>query len=253
MAGAGSRHDRPGATRGAGWWGHAIQSEDWQALTETGTRAIHVTHPDWVDVHCVRQIVLRSDYIPSRPAPPTAEQPYPKDGLVIAPTRAVEPIEILPVDSVETKTLVSTLTEAFNHAGRHRKAGPVIPSVDVCASASSRRSRPCCASTRTYYVEAVRYEYRTSGPQGSECEAIAYGQGWFTRDAAGVRSITLGMHLLGCDRDGANYMLPLGALHVSDKLYWIAQFSGWDEEHFVVLEVKPKKIDTALRVWGGGC
>jgi hypothetical protein len=238
-----------------GWWGHTGPVEDWQALTDAGTRSVHVTNPDWVDVHCQRQIVLRSNYIAVQPAPPPTEQPYPKDGLVVAPARPVEAIEIIPIDSAETRTLLGTVTDAFNHAERNfdiysghvvrrRARETAAPTIEAVYAAGT--------STRMYYVEAVR-EYRKQAENADSCIAIAYGQGWLVRDSRGVRSLTMKMNLLGCERDGAEYMLPLGALHLSDKWYWIAQFSGWDEEHFVVLDVKPTRIDTALWVRGGEC
>ena len=48
-------------------------------------------------------------------------------------------------------------------------------------------------------------------------------------------------------------MLPLGAMRLDGRLFWLAQFSGWDQERFVVIEVKPKAVKAVLGVWGGGC
>ena len=36
-------------------------------------------------------------------------------------------------------------------------------------------------------------------------------------------------------------MLPLGAMRLRGTLYWLAQFSGWDHERYVVVEVKAKR------------
>jgi hypothetical protein len=48
-------------------------------------------------------------------------------------------------------------------------------------------------------------------------------------------------------------MWPLGAIRVADKLFWLAQFSGWNHERYVVVEVKPKAVEAVLSVWGGSC
>ena len=48
-------------------------------------------------------------------------------------------------------------------------------------------------------------------------------------------------------------MLPLGVMRLAGRLFWIAQFSGWDHERFVVIEIKPKTVEVAVNVWGGGC
>ena len=48
-------------------------------------------------------------------------------------------------------------------------------------------------------------------------------------------------------------MLPLGVMRLGGRLFWIAQFSGWDHERFVVIEIKAKTVEVAVNVWGGGC
>jgi len=71
--------------------------------------AVRVTQPDWVDAHCARQVVLRTNYRSAQPAPPPSEQPYPKDGVAVSPAHAIEPIDIvaaaapvLPADDLRT-------------------------------------------------------------------------------------------------------------------------------------------------------
>jgi hypothetical protein len=48
-------------------------------------------------------------------------------------------------------------------------------------------------------------------------------------------------------------MLPLGAFSLDDRLFWLAQFSGWDHERYVVLEIKDKRVDVIVNSWGGAC
>jgi hypothetical protein len=48
-------------------------------------------------------------------------------------------------------------------------------------------------------------------------------------------------------------MLPLGVVRSADRLFWMAQFSGWDHERYAVLELTPKKVDVMVSTWGGGC
>jgi hypothetical protein len=40
---------------------------------------------------------------------------------------------------------------------------------------------------------------------------------------------------------------------VAGRTYWFAQFSGWDDERFVVLEIKPKSVVPVVNAWEGGC
>jgi hypothetical protein len=48
-------------------------------------------------------------------------------------------------------------------------------------------------------------------------------------------------------------MLPLGVMRLNDRVYWLAQFSGFDHERYVVLEVKDKSVEVIINSWGGAC
>jgi hypothetical protein len=239
----------------AKWWGPTRALESWQAWTAGEPQTLRIVQPDWVNVHCVRQIGLRSDYLPPIAAPPRTEQPYPKDGLAVSPPQPVERIAVVPAASAEAGALIPALLQAFNHAERQVE--------DRYGHPMSRRARegrvPDLEAVyavgehpRIYYVEATR-RYRELGRRWDDCTAVAFGTGWFVRDGDQVRSLNTAVDLLPCNRAGASYMLPLGAMRVAGKLFWLAQFSGWDHERFVVVEIKPKTVEAVLSVWGGSC
>jgi hypothetical protein len=48
-------------------------------------------------------------------------------------------------------------------------------------------------------------------------------------------------------------MLPLGVMRVDAKMFWFAQFSGWDHERYVVIDITPKNAVAVVSAWGGGC
>jgi hypothetical protein len=104
---------------------------------------------------------------------------------------------------------------------------------------------------RVYYVEAVReYTLGTGGP----CVEVSFGHGWFVLEGThALRPLMFDVMLLNCDRDRARYMLPLGTLRVSGRLFWIGQWAGWDDESYDVAEIKPQGVEWAARKWGGGC
>ncbi len=237
------------------WWGATAALERWQVWPAGVPQTVRVVQPDWADVHCVRQIGLRSDYLAAAASPPRTEQPYPKDGLAVSPAQPVEPIAVVSPTSGEARALMPALLDAFNAAER--------PIADAHGHPISRRAREgrvpdieamyaVAEHPRVYYVEASR-GYRQLGQRTDDCAAVALGTGWFARDGDDVRSLTTAVDLLGCSRSGASYMLPLGAMRIAGRLFWIAQFSGWDHERYVVVEVKPKTVDAVLSVWGGGC
>jgi len=219
------------------------------------TRTLKVVQPDWVEAHCQRQIGLRTDYVPAAAAPPPATQPYPKDGVAVSPPQTVEPIAIVPPLGSDAIGLTPALLDAFNrseriveqrygHPIRRQAREGVVPTVEAVYAFGD--------DPRVYYVEALR-PYRTLGQSLGECSSLAFGTGWFVREGGQVRSLLTVVDLLRCDRAGASYMLPLGVVRIANRLYWLAQFSGWDHERFAVLEIKEKTVEAALSVWGGGC
>ena len=48
-------------------------------------------------------------------------------------------------------------------------------------------------------------------------------------------------------------MLPLGVISLPRGPYWIAQWSGWNNEEYAVVDISARSIDSVLEVWGGGC
>ncbi|MCU1386036.1 MAG: hypothetical protein JWL71_4733 [Acidobacteria bacterium] len=237
------------------WWGPTPVLDSWQAWTGAPPATLRVRQPDWVNVHCVRQIALRSDYVAPVPAPPRTVQPYPKDGLAVSPPQAVERIAIVPLDSPEIRALIPAVHDAFNTAERqveHQYGHPVArraregraPDIEAVYAVGDR--------PRIYYVEAIR-RYRLLGQASDDCAATAFGTGWFAGDGGQVRSLETSVDVLPCNRRGASFMLPLGAMRLAGKLYWLAQFAGFDHERYVVVEIKPKTVEAVLSVWGGSC
>jgi hypothetical protein len=242
------------------WWGALRGPLDaWQAVLSTPPgsqpRALHVVQPDWVNVHCVRQIGLRTDYASGVEPPPRSVQPYPKDGVAVSPGHAVDAITIVPPTDREAQPLMTALLDPFNRAERlveqkfghpvaRRRREGVAPTIEAVYAYGEQ--------PRIYYVEASR-SYRELGAQPAECAAVAFGTGWFVREGDAVRSLLTKVDLLGCDRAGASYMLPFGVIREGGRLFWLAQFSGWDHERYVVAEIKQKTVDAVLSVWGGGC
>jgi hypothetical protein len=238
------------------WWGPTGALESWQVWRAAAEpQRVNVVQTDWVNVHCVRQIGLRTDYTSPSAPPPRTEQPYPKDGLAVSPPQPVERVAVVQTESTDARALMPAVREAFNTAERRTE--------DHYHHPVTRRSREgrdpdieaiyaAGEDPRVYYVEAAR-RYRRLGQRPDECEAVAFGAGWFVRDGADVRSLETVVDLLECNRAGAGYMLPLGVMRIAGKTFWLAQFSGWAHERFVVVEIKRKAVEAVLSVWGGSC
>jgi hypothetical protein len=237
------------------WWGTPGPRDTWQAWIDGAPSSLRVVQPDWVEIQCARRITLRTDYRAAAAAPPPTIQPYPKDGIAVSPAQPIEPIDVAPLDGRDAHELGPPLLEAFNRAERDTESGYGHP-----VSAKRReRVEPTVealyafgTTPRVYYVEAVR-SYRAVGQAAGECLAVGAGTGWFVREGAVVRPLLMRVDLLNCERGGGSYMLPLGALRIGPRLFWFAQFSGWDHERYVVIEITSKRAEAVVSAWGGGC
>jgi hypothetical protein len=237
------------------WWGLGAVLENWEIMLARGERAVRVVQPDWVEIHCSRYVGLRTDYQPPEPPPPRTVQPYPKDGLAVSPPHPVERVEIVSLASTEIRALLPAVQTSFNEAEREvesRFGHPIMRRAREGVAPSLEAIYAYGDNPRIYYIEAIR-PYRRLGQSLDECAAIGSGTGWFVRDAAGVRALTMVVDVLNCEREAASYMLPLGVMPLNDHLYWLAQFSGWGHERYVVLDVKKKTVEVVINKWGGSC
>ena len=241
------------------WWGPPGPVSTWQAwVGSEPSQMIHVRQSDWFPAHCWKQIGLRTDYRPAEPPPLIDAQPYPKDGLAVWPPQEIERIDVVPPGEPP-----AAVVDAFNRAesvvirnflrnsrwphpyGTEERAAMRLTIEAVYAVGRAD-------ATRIYYFETSR-EYRRRDGSG-ECATVSFGAGWFARMGAGaLRPLGFEVALVDCDRYSIRYMLPLGAMRISNRLFWIAQWSGWDYEEYDVIEVKEDKVESAAQRWGGGC
>jgi hypothetical protein len=237
-----------------GWWGDAGILDEWQLWPAAGgdPRTIRVTQPDWVDAHCLHQIVLKTDYRSFVAAPAMSEQPYPKVGLAIAPPMPLERVEVIAAGGSRAESLATGLQQQFNraeldtdrrfgHPTPRRVREPLQPTIEALYAFG--------AAPTFYYIEASR-GYR--GMVEEECRT-AFATGWFTRDGDTVKWLDLVVDLLPCNKYGATYMLPFGVIRAAGRVFWIAQYAGWDHERYVVIELKKKTVQAVVSAWGGGC
>jgi hypothetical protein len=243
------------------WWGGTGPLATWQAWVGTKPpQMLHVRQPDWFPVHCIRQIGLRTDYQPTETPPGFEAEPYPKDGLVVSPPQPVESIEIVPVGTIDvTRELRVVFDQAEDKAivelrlhdwidpavGNDRKSSP--PALEAAYAFGDPDG------LRTYYLELSR-EYASRDPKRAGCLRATFGSGWFLRDRSGSFQATKFVAgPVDCDRSSALYMLPLGVIRATGRLFWIFQHSGWDFESYVITELKSGRPSESLFVLGGHC
>jgi hypothetical protein len=241
----------------ARWWGKAGPHDAWQVWTRSeGPATVRVRQPDWVPVHCMRQIGLRTDYLSAEPPPDLGTAPFPKDGLAVWPPQRIEKIDILPAGQLSPQAVVDAFNAAENTAKHYERGQAVrLPSdrnkrESIPANIEAIYAAGDPTGQRVYYFEMSRqYAFR-----GVECPLVTFGAGWFVREGAtGLRKLRFDVDVVDCERYGLLYMLPLGAMTLANRFYWIAQWSGWDYEEYGVVEIKKKSVEDVIQVIGGRC
>jgi hypothetical protein len=234
------------------WWGAGGTASTWLAsITGRTPVTLHVRQPDLIRAYCLRQVGLRTDYAPAEPVPPFDEHPYPKDGLAVTPPRDVEPVQILDPESAELGLIRPFVTRAFNNIEREIEGHPVQRKMREATDPRIEAGYSYGDRPRYYYVEAVR-EYRTD-PNGDDCRAAAVGHAWIVRDGGPLTVLTSYVVVQDCARSSMRYMNPLGIIRAGGKLFWVAQFAGWDDEYYHVIALTPRAVETAFIRLGGQC
>ncbi len=242
------------------WWGSVAPASEWQAWLTDGSapRTVHVEQPDLVPANCMRQVGLRMDYRSAEARPALTDHPYPKDGLVVSPAQPVGRIETLPKTAPEWHAFVPVVATAFNRQERRLFSGTPFGSA---VPASKRESRPPTLESiyvydsqpRIYAVEVSRIYYDiVNGRQ--QCQLLTFGLLWLRRTADG-RATVLAASVIrdGCRRNRTLVMLPLGVVSIGPRVFWIAQLAGWNEEHYVVVEIETNTVKWLVDRFGGAC
>ncbi len=56
-----------------------------------------------------------------------------------------------------------------------------------------------------------------------------------------------------CDAKEARTALPLAAVRVAGRLFWVMEEDGYEDERYVIAEIRPTGVQYAIKVNGGGC
>ena len=222
---------------------------------------VNLGDPTMTRLMCEPRIALKSDYKPPTTPPPPFERPYPKNGLVISADVRLEPIPSVERGSAEWNQAITLITEEFNRGEtaaaraftawehpydeRRRKAVPITMEAIY-------RSPTEDPEWTAYYVEAVR-QYPPGPKDKDGCGLATFAHGWLMVGPENEARVRLSSVVAYCDRKGASYMLPFALFRADDKVYWIYQFSGFEEEWYEIVEPKRGSVESHVAYHAGFC
>jgi hypothetical protein len=248
------------------WWGGAAP-ESWRLHLPGGvTRPVAMKTPRVYRSFCDTRIGLVTDYRSTEPVPMPPTDPYPKDGLAISSDIDLLPIESVDRASPETARLAKTLMPDFDKAEektltairnregwKHPLTSEVRRSLAVTIEAWYRAPMDEPGWTASY-IEAVRSYTAGLVLEDKGCGLETVFTGWLHQNVDDPRKtrVQLTARVTYCDRRGVKYMLPFGRIHVGPQLYWVYQFSGFDQEWYEVARMSPLKMGFVVESYGGG-
>ncbi|HVL69985.1 MAG TPA: hypothetical protein VM364_22190 [Vicinamibacterales bacterium] len=244
------------------WWGGTPLPER-MTLWTNGARAgeVALQGVTTLPLMCEPRIALRSDYTSPAPLPPPFERPYPKDGLLVHGDATVHPIASVQKDSPDWQRMPAVIADEFNRA--ETRAATQFTRWIHPVPAERRRLRPIAVEamyrtpgespdSMTWFVEAVR-EYPPGPDETDGCGLVTYGHGWVFSDAKKRLTVRLSARVTYCDRKDVAYVLPFGYVQANDRIYWVYQYSGHDEELYEVARPTPREIEYPVVYRAGVC
>ena len=248
------------------WWPDDTPEVSWNVWTFDGdARRVEVTHPFMTPVYCGAVVGLRTSYAPAGMPPPLSAQPYPKIGLATTGDVVVEPITVVDDGSDDWRRIEARLADPFARAendaiGREWAFGWGFPvRSDVRAGTpvtleAVYRAPHETPGTIAYFFEASRRYDVARYNQDSPCDLVTFVWGWALAAPGGDLTLKADAYLTDCWRGGASVMFPLGLLRLDDRVLWVAQWSGWEEEMYAVVEVpRDLNVKTLFRTLAGRC
>ena len=243
------------------WWGIEPAPKT-MAIWRDGARAgsITLTGLSMTRPMCEPRITLKSDYKPSTTPPPPFEMPYPKDGLLASGNITLEPITAIEKGSADWNSIVIAIKEQFD-----REETSAVRSFDMWTHPVEERQRKLLPITvealyraptddpnwTAYYVEAVR-QYPPGRQDRDGCGLATFGYGWVLVAKKEIK-VRIAAKVTYCDRKGIGYMLPFGLIRANEKVYWVYQFSGFEEEYYEVAEPSRRGVDNHVVYPAGAC
>ncbi len=205
-----------------------------------------------VEAHCSGQVALKTNLRKVK-----AEHPL-KVGIAVdsssVPVGAVE--QVRRSDSVwaaaERAVMANFSRLETAQAARNGEQLPretPVPLTQITALYREAKS----ARSPLYFV--AEKKYRTPRfSQDPQCSALTISTGWLVPTDAGTFTVLdPKVFVTNCDAKEARTGLPLAAFRVSGQLFWVLQEHGYEDETYLIAEIREVEVRYPIDVNGGGC
>ena len=226
----------------------------WTAWPSAGGKPIQATvrGVEIVEAHCGAQIALKTNL-------PTAEVDHHggKFGIAVDSTAVtIGFIEEVKTGDPAWATAESAVFEAFS-----RLEATEIARLGRQAQRAVSSSRPTIRvlyretdSARSPLYFVAERKHVEASAQDPACQGVTVITGWLARsDDGSIKVLTSTTFLTDCDQKTVRTGQPLGAIRDSGRIFWILQEHGYEDESYVIAEIRAGDVRYAIEVSGGGC
>jgi hypothetical protein len=225
----------------------------WRVWPSSGASRIdaHITGVEIVEAHCQRQVALATDL-------PEAQRDHPfKLGVAVDSNLSLGSIEEVRRSDVVWKTAEQVVAANFSRleaAKAQADRVQLLPESPAPVAQITKLYREAKSPRSPMYFIADK-NYRTArSPQDPGCNALTIMTGWLVPTELGTLILRdPKVFLTDCDAKEVRTALPLAALRVSDRLFWVLQEHGYEDESYVIAEVGSSDVRYPIAVNGGDC
>ena len=233
--------------------GHNVP-DVWRVWPASGATPIQarIQGIEVVEAHCSNQVALKTNLSRTK-----AEHPL-KFGIALDTSSvAVDAVEEVRRSDSAWAAAERAVRASFSRleiaqAARNGEQLPRETPVPVTEITALFRE-PKSPRSPLYFVAAKKYRTARS-PQDSQCSASTRMTGWLVPSDDGTFTmLDAKVFLTDCDGKEARTGRPLAAFRVSDQLFWVLQEHGYEDETYLIAEIRESEVRYPIEVNGGGC
>lgn len=225
----------------------------WHAWPAGGGHPIeaHTRGLEVVEAHCQTQVALATDLPEVK-----AEHPL-KFGVAVDANLALHSIQSVSRSDDVWGTAEHAVTANFSkleaqqtkeHLGPRSREAPT-PHVTIRELYRESNVPP----SLIYFVAEKQYR-SARDPHDPGCGAATIIAGWLVLTQTGTWAVwDPKVFLTDCDEKDASTGWPMASLEVSGRLFWVLQQHGWEDEHYIVVEIGRSAIESEIDFRAGGC
>lgn len=205
-----------------------------------------------VEAHCSRQVALKTNLPRTK-----AEHPLKFGVAVDSSAVRVAAVEQLGRSDAVWAAAERTVLASFSKleiaqaatSGAQLPRETPAPVVQITALYGERK----LPRSPLYFVAEKKYR-AARFPRDPKCNALTRMTGWLVPTDDGTFTL-LGpkVFLTDCDLKETRTGVPFAALRVSGQSFWVLQDHGYEDETYLIVEIRASEIRYPIEVNGGGC